>query len=117
MRRQTFRATAKPLNGVRSTTRRFSRAKALLASVAACGDGSPALSLTIKNVAAPSIDVSIAAKNGSSRGPRIRCAATPFAFDIGSPFGGRSGVSAAYANSAAMLRLAVDARVVADDTR
>jgi hypothetical protein len=39
-------------------------------------EGAQELSLTIKSVAASAIDASIALKNGSSRAPRIKWAAT-----------------------------------------
>ena len=41
------------------------------------GDGSGELSLTIKSAVASAIEASIALKTGSSRGPRIKCAAMP----------------------------------------
>ena len=93
--------------------------KRLAAKTSACGDGSGPLSLTISSVA----DVADRmrawqAKNGSSRAPRIRCAAIAGQL-IGEHFMRTGGVSVAARRPRIMppLRLAVDARVIAEDTR
>jgi hypothetical protein len=50
--------------------------------------------LTIKSDAPPPIESSIALKNGSSRGPKIKCAATPLGGLIAARFVRAGGVSA-----------------------
>src|SRR5580698_9366691 len=75
IRMQTLRASANPVNGVRSTMRRPVRPKGLLSSAPWCGDGPGELSLTIRVRTASAIEVRSAPRNGSSRGPRIKCAA------------------------------------------
>src|SRR5581483_1165241 len=120
-RMHTLRAPAKPANGVRSTTSRPVLPKGLAARTSACGDAPGPLSLTINVSAAPAIESRSAARNGSSRDPRMRCAATALRSDMGSVTGSRARAEfpPGARTRAAMspLRLAVDALVVAEDTR
>ena len=111
---------ANPVNGVRSTISRPSRPKRLAASVCRVRRGFGRVIVDDQSVAATSaIEPSIALRNGSSRGPRIRCAATPAGESIAARLRAQRRSFRRVREAGAMppLRLAVDARVIAEDTR